>query len=66
LSDAATGVVRALAWRSVNGLAPATRGWSPADWNDLGRVAALLFAVSQLTLEELASPELPDLVGAPA
>ena len=66
LTDAAAEVVRALVWRSIAGLSALTARWTPADWDDLGRVAALLFSVSQLTLEELASPDLADLVSAPA
>jgi hypothetical protein len=64
LSDDALAVVRALAHRSVRGLRTLSASWPRERWDDLAGVAGLTFAISQLTLEELASPELPALVEA--
>jgi hypothetical protein len=64
LSDEAMAVVRTLTHRSVQGLRMLSSRWPPDRWSDLSAVAGLTFALSQLTLEELASPELPALVEA--
>ena len=64
LSDEAMAVVRTLTHRSVQGLRMLSSRWPRERWEDLSAVAGLTFALSQLTLEELASPELPALVEA--
>jgi hypothetical protein len=64
LAPEAEAIVRALAHRSVQGLRMLSSRWPSDRWSDLSAVAGLTFALSQLTLEELASPELPALVEA--
>jgi hypothetical protein len=64
MSDAAWAVVRALTHRSVDGLRRLSAGWPRDYWSDLAAVSSLTFALSQLTLEALASPDLPALVEA--
>jgi hypothetical protein len=64
LSDEAMAVVHALAHRSVRGLRALSASWPRERWSDLGAVSSLTFEISQLTLEELASPDLPGLIGA--
>lgn len=63
LSPRAVDVVRALTHRAVERLGDLASGWPRDRWNDLGAVGRTTFALSQLTLEELASDELPRLVG---
>jgi hypothetical protein len=62
LSDRASAVVGALVHRAVGSLAALSASWPREDCSDLAKVGALAFALSQLTLEELASEELPRLV----
>lgn len=62
LSDAATAVVRAVVHRAVGALGAFSESWPRENWSDLAAVGGLTFALSQLTLEELASEELPRLV----
>jgi hypothetical protein len=63
LSEGAAAVVRALAHRAVGALAVLAASWPRERWSDLAAVGRLTFALHQLTFEELASDELPDLVG---
>ena len=63
LSDDAMAVVHALAHRSVRGLRALSASWPRERWSDLAAVSRLTFELSQLTLEELASPDLPGLSG---
>jgi hypothetical protein len=63
LGDAADAILRTLVWRAVQALQSYATRWQ-GSWSDLAAVAALTFAISQLTLEELAAPELPDLIEA--
>lgn len=63
LSDEAGAIVRALIWRAVHALQAFAARWQ-GSWANLAAVGALTFALSQLTLEELAAPELPELIEA--
>ena len=62
LSDDADASVRTLTHRGIINLQALSAGWPREWWDDLGEVASLTFALSQLTLEELASPHLAGLV----
>jgi hypothetical protein len=62
LSSAAADVVRTLVHRAVRSLHAFGAAWPRGNWSDLGAVGGLLFALSQLSLEELASDELPGLL----
>lgn len=62
MSDEAASVVRTLAYQSIQQLRTLSAAWPREWWSDLAAVGRLTFAMSQLTLEELASPELPRLI----
>jgi hypothetical protein len=62
LSSAAIEIVRTLAHRAVTMLASLSATWPAERWEDLNVVARLTYALSLLTLEELASEDLPRLV----
>jgi hypothetical protein len=66
LSPGAIEVVRTLVYRSVMRLAEMSAAWPPERWADLGYIARLTYALSLLTLEELASDELRSLVSVPS
>jgi hypothetical protein len=66
LSPGAVEIVRTLVHRAVRQLAGMSATWTTERWADLGTVASLTYALSQLTLEELASDDLPELIGAGA
>lgn len=63
LSPAAIEIVRTLVHRSVMRLSALSGAWPAERWTDLGYVARLTYALSLLTLEELASDALPGLIG---
>ena len=63
LSEGAWAVVRTLVSRAVHALDDFASRWQ-GSWTNLADVGALTFAISQLTLEELAAPELPALIEA--
>ena len=62
LSPAAVEIVQTLAYRSAMQLAALSATWPAERWTDLEYVAGLTYGLSQLTLEELASDELPILI----
>ena len=62
LSEAASAVVHTLTHTAIHRLQAYALSWPSHRWSDLSAVAALTFSISQLTLEELASPELPALI----
>jgi hypothetical protein len=62
LSPRAVEIVHTLVCRAVTGLGRLAAGWPRDRWHDLGAVADTTYALSLLTLEELASDSLSDYV----
>ena len=62
LSPRAIEVVQTLTHRAVMRLGEVARDWPRDRWNDLAAVGRTTYALSLLTLEELASAELPKLI----